>query len=560
MAQARARADYDVLVIGAGLSGCYACHRMRELNLSVRVLERGSSVGGTWYWNRYPGARFDSESYTYAFFFSPELLNEWKWTEHYAPQAETERYINFLCDRLRLRDHLQFNTVVTKAHWSERDRLWRLTDSQGRTYSSRWLITGIGVLSNPTLPAIPGVADFKGVAYHTSRWPKERVSFEGKRVGIIGAGATAIQAIPEIAKTAKTLTVFQRTPNWTMPLRNAPISAEEMEQLRKTYPEMLKQINTTKMGFIHGASTESIWEASPEQREVFWEALWALPGFPFWLSNYREIMVDQDANDLVTAFVARKIKERVHDPWTADKLVPKSHGFGTRRVPMETYYYEAYNRPNVKLVDLLETPFERVTANGIVTTTETYEFDMLVYATGFDAVTGAFDPIDFRGNQHISLKDVWRNGPRTYLGLTVEHFPNMFMSMGPHQAYGNIPRSIEYAVGWIAECIEYCRSNHITYIEATAEGVAEWTDHVHDLGKDLLSNKVDSWMTGVNRNVAGKQQRIVARYMGGAPEFRQKCNEVASAGYPKFRKLPNATISDSSKGQKYGEVGHPSSL
>ncbi|TKA82563.1 hypothetical protein B0A55_01192 [Friedmanniomyces simplex] len=451
--------DYDVLVIGAGLSGCYACHRMHQLNLKVKVLEAGTSVGGTWYWNRYPGARFDSESYTYAFYFSPELLNEWKWTEHYAPQPETERYIRFLCDKLALWDDMQFNTSITKAYWIEQDRLWKLTDASGRT-----------------------------------------------------------------------------TPNWAIPLRNSKISPEEMEQIRTGYPQMLEKINQTRMGFMHSASTDSIWDSTPEMREAFWEELWALPGFPFWLSNYKEILIDEKANDLVTEFVARKIKERVHDPWTADKLVPKNHGFGTRRVPMETYYFEAYNRPNVRLVDLLETPIQRVTADGLQTTQEDFNFDMLIYATGFDAVTGAFDAIDFRGTHHISLRDEWKDGSKTYLGLTVEHFPNMFMSMGPHQAYGNIPRSIEFAVGWIAECIGYCQDRGISYIEATELGVQEWTDHVHDLGKNLLSNKVDSWMTGVNKNVAGKQKRIVARYMGAAPEFRAKCNEVAGAEYELFTK------------------------
>ncbi|OQO10799.1 hypothetical protein B0A48_04099 [Cryoendolithus antarcticus] len=529
--------DYDVLVIGGGLSGCYACHRMKELNLSVKVLEAGTSVGGTWYWNRYPGARFDSESYTYAFYFSPELLDEWKWTEHYAPQAETERYIRFLCDRLKLWDHLQFNTYIDSAHWLDQDRVWTLTDKSGKTYNSRFLITGIGVLSNPTLPNVPGVADFKGEAYHTSRWPKTPVDFTGKRVGVIGTGATAIQAIPVIAETAAQVTVFQRTANWAIPLRNAKISDDEMEKIRSGYPEMLIRINETRMGFMHSACGDSIWDYTPEEREVFWEKLWALPGFPFWLSNYKEIMVDEKANDLVTAFAAKKTKERVHDPWTADKLIPKNHGFGTRRVPMETYYFEAYNRPTVRLVDLLETPFERVTEDGIITTAEEFKFDILVYATGFDAVTGAFDAIDFRGTNDHSLRDEWKDGPRTYLGLTVEHFPNMWMSMGPHQAYGNIPRSIEYAVGWIAECIEYCRDHDISYFEATAAGVQDWTDHVHDLGKDLLSNKVDSWMTGVNKNVAGKQKRIVARYMGSAPEFREKCKEVANTDYSTFTKM-----------------------
>ncbi|KAK5128947.1 hypothetical protein LTR85_000280 [Meristemomyces frigidus] len=515
--------DYDVLVIGAGLSGCYACHRMRKLNLSVKVLEAGTSVGGTWYWNRYPGARFDSESYTYAFFFDKELLDEWNWTEHFAPQAETERYIRFICDKFRLWDDMQFNTRISKAHWMPQDNCWQLTDASGQTYTSRFLITGIGVLSNPTLPNVPGVEDFRGTAYHTSRWPKEDVSFEGKKVGII-------------AKTAKSLTVFQRTPNWAIPLLNSEINEQEMDTIRNGYPEMLVRMNETRMCFLHDANySDSIWDATPDQREAFWEELYATPGFPMWLCNYKEIMIDQKANDLVTEFVARKIKERVHDPWTADKLVPKNHGFGTRRVPMETFYFEAYNRPNVRLIDLLETPIERVTENGLRTNQETFEFDMLIYATGFNAVTGAFEEIDFRGVDNHSLLDEWKDGPRTFLGMAVQHMPNMFMSMGPHQAYGNIPRSIEFAVGWIAECIEFCRDRNITYIEASEQGIREWTDHVHDLGKNLLSNKVDSWMTGVNKNVAGKEKRIVARYMGSAPDFRKKCEEVSSADYKAFK-------------------------
>ncbi|KAK5331697.1 hypothetical protein LTR93_000702 [Exophiala xenobiotica] len=503
---------------------------MKQLNMTHKVLEAGTSVG-----DRYPGCRFDSESYSYAFFFSKEILDEWTWTEHFAPQAETERYIRFMCDKLKLWDNMQFETRVEKAHWVPGNRFWRLTDASGHTYTSRYLITCIGVLSNPTLPDIPGVEDYKGTSYHTSRWPHEDVSFEGKRVGIIGTGATAIQAVPVIAKTAKSLTVFQRTANWAIPLLNSKIDGEEMVLIRKRYPEILETLNRTRACFLHDANYDSIWDCSSEEREAFWEKLYATPGFPMWLSNYKEILVDEKANDLVTAFVAKKIRERVHDPWTAEKLVPKNHGFGTRRVPMETFYYEAYNQPNVRLIDLTETPIERITEGGLKTTEETFEFDMVIYATGFNAVTGAFDAIEFRGIDNHGLYDEWKDGPKTFLGLTVKHFPNMFMSMGPHQAYGNIPRSIEFAVGWIADCIEYCRDHDITFIEATDEGVQEWTDHVHDLGKDLLSTKVDSWMTGVNRNVAGKEKRIVARYMGSAPEFRRRCEAVSAAGYQAFK-------------------------
>lgn len=362
---------------------------------------------------------------------------------------------------------MQFDTRVESAHW---EGYWKLTDTAGQTYSSRFLITGIGLLSDPTLPNIPGINDFKGRAFHTSRWPKDAVSFEGKKVGIIGVGATAIQIIPEIAKTAKQLNIFQRTPNWAMPLHNSKI--ESMDEIRKKYPDIINSINTTRLSFLHDGCNQSIWDATPEEREVFWEYLYAQPGFGFWISNYKEVLVDRKANALLSEFVAKKIRQRVKDPWTAEKLIPKTYGFGLRRVPMETYFYEAFNQPNVRLVDLLETPIERITEKG-VKTAEEIECDYLVYATGFSAITGAFDAIDFRGIDGVSLRDMWSEGPKTYLGLTVQHFPNMFMSIGPHQAYGNIPASIEYAVGWISDCIEYLVKNDITYIEPTGEKVSK---------------------------------------------------------------------------------------
>jgi cation diffusion facilitator CzcD-associated flavoprotein CzcO len=421
------KADHDVLVIGAGLSGCYTVYRMRQQKLNVKCIEAGSGVGGTWYWNRYPGARFDSESYTYGFSWSPEILKEWDWTEHFAPQPETERYLNFICDKFGLREDIQFNTRIRSARWLDDKTIWQLTDTDGNTYTSRFLITGMGVLSNPTLPNVPGVPDYKGEAFHTARWPKEPVSFEGKKVGIIGTGATAIQAIPEIAKTVGHLTVFQRTPNWAIPLHNAKISKEEMESIRKGYPELFERCLKTRMCFIHDANPDSIWDASDEQREKLWEELYAQPGFGLWLSNYKEMLVDHSANKLVSDFVAKKIRQRVHNPETADLLVPKGHGFGTRRVPMETFYYEAYNRPNVRLIDLNNSPIEKITEKGLKTTKEDFEFDMLIYATGFDAVTGAFDAIDFEGVDGVKLLDRWSEGPKTYLGMTVQGFPNMFM-------------------------------------------------------------------------------------------------------------------------------------
>ncbi|KAK0789655.1 hypothetical protein LTR03_009123 [Friedmanniomyces endolithicus] len=484
--------DYEVLVIGAGLSGILSLYRLRELGFRARVLEAGSGAGGTWYWNRYPGARFDSESYSYQFTFSQEVLNEWDWTEHFAGQPEILAYINFLCDKFDLRSDIQFHTKVTTAHFDQSNNSWRLTDDDGRQYTCRWLITAIGFLSAPTLPNIPGVQDFKGEAHHTSRWPQHPVTFENKRVGLIGTGATGIQCIQEIAKTAGHLTVFQRTPNWAVPLHN--------------------------------------------KREAFWTDLYDNGrGFRLWLSNYRDVAFDKEANRICSDWIADRIRQRVHDPETAERLIPKNHGFGTKRVPMETGYYEAYNQPNVRLVDVTETPIERITATGIQTSKETLELDMLIYATGFDAVTGAFDAMDIRGLNGLALKDRWEGSPRTYVGMTVDGFPNLFMSMGPHQSYGNIPRSIEYAVTWITAALAQFREKNVAYVEATAEGVEMWTRHVVEAAKGSLANEVDSWMTGVNGNVAGKQKRIINRYTGSAPGFRKFCDGIAGEGYSTFK-------------------------
>ncbi|KAK0969023.1 hypothetical protein LTR91_016480 [Friedmanniomyces endolithicus] len=528
--------DYEVLVIGAGLSGILSLYRLRELGFRARVLEAGSGAGGTWYWNRYPGARFDSESYSYQFTFSQEVLNEWDWTEHFAGQPEILAYINFLCDKFDLRSDIQFHTKVTTAHFDQSNNSWRLTDDDGRQYTCRWLITAIGFLSAPTLPNIPGVQDFKGEAHHTSRWPQHPVTFENKRVGLIGTGATGIQCIQEIAKTAGHLTVFQRTPNWAVPLHNSPISTEEMSTIRQDYPAIFDRCHRSYMNFLHMPEPLALSDVSQQEREAFWTDLYDNGrGFRLWLSNYRDVAFDKEANRICSDWIADRIRQRVHDPETAERLIPKNHGFGTKRVPMETGYYEAYNQPNVRLVDVTETPIERITATGIQTSKETLELDMLIYATGFDAVTGAFDTMDIRGLNGLALKDRWEGSPRTYVGMTVDGFPNLFMSMGPHQSYGNIPRSIEYAVTWITAALAQFREKNVAYVEATAEGVEMWTRHVVEAAKGSLANEVDSWMTGVNGNVAGKQKRIINRYTGSAPGFRKFCDGIAGEGYSTFK-------------------------
>ncbi len=523
--------DFDAIVIGAGVSGLYQLYRLRELGLKVRVFETGSAVGGTWYWNRYPGARFDSESWTYGYSFSRELLEEWDWEEHFAGQPETERYLNYVADKFDLRRDIQFNSRVTAAHYQEDARSWDVILEDGRHYNTRFLITAVGVLSAPTMPRIPGVESFCGQSCHTHYWPKEPVKFEGKRVAVIGTGATAVQTITEVAKTAGHLTVFQRTPQWCAPLHNAKIAQEEMRRIRANYAEIFARCQETYGCFIHSTDPRSALEVTPEEREAFWEKLYCEPGFGIWMGNFRDILVDRQANALISDFVARKIRERVKDPAVAEKLIPKNHGFGTRRVPLESGYFEVYNRPNVELVDITETPIQRITPTGIKTSDNEYEFDIIIYATGFDAITGAFDRIDIRGVDGASLKEKWQDGPQTYLGILVDGFPNLLMVMGPHAGLGNFPRAVEYTSDWVTGLIRFAHDRDLTRIEATAAGAVAWTDHVIASSEGLLFTEVNSWMTGINRNVEGKQVRRIMRYSGGHPKFRERCDGVAANGY-----------------------------
>ena len=523
--------DFDAVVMGAGVSGLYQLYRLRELGLRVRVFEAGTGVGGTWYWNRYPGARFDSESWTYGYSFSQELLDEWDWEEHFAAQPETERYLNYVADKFDLRRHIQFRSRVTAAHYQEDTRSWDVILEDGRRYTTRLLITAIGVLSAATMPTIPGVGTFQGLSCHTHDWPKAPVRFEGKRVAVIGTGATGVQVITEVAKTAGHLTVFQRTPQWCAPLHNATISREEMNRIRAYYPKIFARCQETYGCFIHATDPRATSEVTPEEREAFWEKLYGEPGFGIWMGNFRDILVDREANKLISDFLARKIRQRVKDPAVAEKLIPKNHGFGTRRVPLESGYFEVYNQPNVKLVDLNETPIERITPTGIKTSDAEYAFDIIIYATGFDAITGAFDRIDFRGIDGVSLKEKWQDGPQTFLGILVDGFPNLLMVMGPHAGLGNFPRAAEYSADWVTGLIRFARARGLTRIEATAAGAKAWTDHVMAASEGLLFTEVDSWMTGINRNVEGKQVRRIMRYSGGHPAFRARCEAVAADGY-----------------------------
>ena len=526
---------FDAIIIGAGISGMFMLYRLRELGMTARVFETGSDVGGTWYWNRYPGARFDSESWTYGYSFSKELMQEWDWKEHFSPQPDTLEYLNHVADKFDLRRDIQFRSTVQSAHWDEAANQWVVTLQSGEQARSRFLCTAVGILSAHTMPAIPGVESFRGPAYHPARWPHTPVDFTGKRVGVIGTGATAIQAIPEIAKQAKQLTVFQRRPNWAAPLHNSKIGKAEMEAIKARYDEIYAHCATTAMWFIHQADPRKTLDLPPEEREAFWEKLYAEPGFGIWLGNFRDTFVDEKANAALSRFIAGKIRARVKDPRVAEKLIPKDHGFGARRVPLESGYFEAFNRDNVLLVDTLhDEPIERITPDGVKTSKQEYEFDILVYATGFDGVTGAFDRIDFRGASGVRLKDAWAESPRTYLGMLAEGFPNMLMVLGPHTARGNIPQAVEHSVEFQAKLLRFMLEHNHTRVETRPEQVAEWTQTVIKAAEPLLSSKVDSWQTGVNRNVEGRTVRRVLGYNGNGVHFRRKTDEVAAGGYKEF--------------------------
>ncbi len=523
--------DFDAIIIGAGMSGMYQLLRLRELGMKVRVFEAGSGVGGTWYWNRYPGARFDSESYSYGFSFSKELLQDWNWTEHFSPQPETLRYLDHVADRFDLRRDMQFNSRVASAHYRDASQDWIVTLADGSTHTARFVITAIGPLSAATLPNIEGRDSFAGQSFHTYYWPHEAVDFAGKRVAVIGTGATGIQTIQEVAKTAGTLTVFQRTPNWAAPLHNRPITDEEQAGIKASYPDIFRRCEETFSCFLHTADPRGTFEVTAEEREAFLEKLYGEPGFGIWVGLFRDMLTDPAANAIVSEFIARKIRSRVNDPAVAEKLIPTNHGFGTRRVPMETRYFEVYNQPNVTLVDIKATPIQCITSTGITTTDASFDFDIIIYATGFDALTGSFDRIDIRGEGGRVLKQDWSGGARTLMGMLVEGFPNLLMLLGPHTALGNIPRSIEYNVDWVTRLLAHMRQHDLTHVAARPEAVAEWMDHVMAIGEGLLSNQVDSWFTGVNRNVAGKETRVIARYSGSAPDYRAKCEEIAAGGY-----------------------------
>jgi cation diffusion facilitator CzcD-associated flavoprotein CzcO len=526
--------QHDLVIIGAGFSGLYMLHRARDvLGLDAVVFEAGAGVGGTWYWNRYPGARCDSESYYYSYSFSEELEQEWEWTSKYPAQPEILRYLEHVADRFDLRPDIRFGSRVESAVLDEETLRWTVRTDRGEEVSCQFLVSAVGCLSAANVPDIPGLDQFGGEWYHTGRWPHEGVDFAGKRVGLIGTGSTGIQAAPVIAAEAAHLTVFQRTPNYTVPARNAPLAPDRAAEIKATYSAIREHARNSYGGFPFDPSGRSALEVTAEERQATYEALWQEGGFRFLFGSFYDLLVNEEANETAAEFIRDKIREVVADPQVAEILAPRDHPYGSKRPPIDTNYFETFNRPNVTLVDLRATPIEEITPEGLRTTATEHQLDVIVFATGFDAMTGALLKMDIRGRDGRSLRDKWAAGPRTYLGLQVAGFPNLFTITGPGSpsVLSNMPVSIEQHVEWIADCIAHLRSAGATGIEATPEAEEAWVEHVAEIAGLTLFSKASSWYLGAN--IPGKT-RVFMPYVGGVATYRQRCDAVAAHGYEGF--------------------------
>ncbi|MDB5590332.1 NAD(P)/FAD-dependent oxidoreductase [Enterovirga sp.] len=525
---------FDAIIVGAGFSGLYQLHKLRdELGLNVRVLEKGDGIGGTWFWNRYPGARCDSESYYYCYSFSPEIQQEWSWTERYPEHPEIRRYLDFVADRLDLNRDIQLSTTVTGARFDGARSLWTVDTAGGERFETRFLITAVGCLSAANIPKFDGLESFRGSWYHTGAWPREGVDFTGKRVGQIGTGSTGIQAAPVIAAEAAHLTVFQRTANYSIPARNRPMTPEETRAIKASYPEIWEKARAGTNGHPFDVAARSALSVSDEEREAIYEQAWARGGLRF-RASFQDILADKAANDTASDFLRRKIAEVVEDPEVAERLTPRDHGFATKRPPIDTAYFETFNRDNVLLVDLKAEPIVAVTERGIRTTARDYELDIIVFATGFDALTGPLLALNIEGENGLPLRQAWAEGPRTYLGLQVPGFPNLFTITGPGSpsVLCNMPIAIEQHVDWITAAIRHLREHGLDRIEARPEAADAWVEHVNEAANaTLLPMAASSWYLGAN--VPGKP-RVFMPYAGGFARYIGICNEVTGDGYRGF--------------------------
>lgn len=531
---ATAAGTYDAIIVGAGFSGLYQLLQLRDkLGLKVLLLEAGDGVGGTWFWNRYPGARCDSESYYYSYSFSKDLQQEWQWSERYPGHTEIRRYLNHVADRFDLRRNIRLDTRVNGAEYDDASNRWTITTEAGETFTTQFFITAVGCLSSTNIPSIEGLSNFKGQWYHTGRWPQDGVDFTGKRVGLIGTGSTGIQAAPVIAGEAQHLTIFQRTANYSVPARNGKVTTEFQQHVRSNYDAIRDHARATVNGHPYDISEVSALDVTEDERRRLYETAWETGGLRF-RAIFSDLLRDKAANDTASEFIRDKIRSIVKDPATAAKLTPTDHPFASKRPPIDSQYFEIFNRDNVTLVDIKATPILEITANGIRTSETEHELDIIVFATGFDAMTGALLAMDIHGSAGRALKDDWSAGPRTYLGLQTAGYPNMFTITGPGSpsVLANMPVAIEQHTQWVTECIGYMREHELEKIEATKEATDEWVLHVNEAAHaTLLPLANSSWYLGAN--VPGKP-RVFMPYAGGMAHYAAICATVAQDGYKGF--------------------------
>jgi acetone monooxygenase len=525
--------DSDAIVVGAGFSGLYQVYRLREMGLRVLCLEAAPAVGGTWYWNCYPGARVDSEAKVYQYWFSDELIDEWDWSERFPAQPETERYLNYVADKFDLRRHIQFDTRVNSAEWDEAGRCWLIGTEKGEKFRGRYFVSCAGVLSVPKIPDIPGAERFDGTVVHTARYPREGLDLKGKRVGVVGCGATGVQVIQTIAAEVAHLTAFQRTPCYGIAIRNDKLDDATRAQWRAQATELRERVHHTFVGFQFDFDNGSWYDHTPEERRAVLEQLWADGSLAPWVGSFPEVFSDEEANAEMSEFAREKIRAQVKDPEVAEMLTPRKAGFGTYRVPLESGYYEAFNRDNVTLVDASETPIRRYTENGLETTADHYDLDIVILATGFDASTGALTRMNIRGRDGRSLTEEWQKDVRSTLGLLLHGFPNLFTLSGPlapSAAFCNAATCLQQQVDWVTDCIAYLVKNEHTTIEPTLAKQDEWVALCEEQANETLLSKTESWYMGAN--IEGKPRRLLG-YLG-VGEYQAFCEAVKSSGYAGF--------------------------